>query len=277
VSRATDALQARAEILKLAGILGRDPGSLDYLETLPVADLRALRAQIIEVLWGADGAAMDKLAAASKLLPAGLNATISERALGPVITAQLAARLEPSRAVDVAGKLTTAFVADVATELDPRRTSAVIAGIPPRRIGEITGELCQRGEHVTMGQFVGHLSDEALRCALAAMDNAALLRIGFVLEDKQGLDRLVSFLSEGRIEDIVATAAEQDLWLEALDLLAHLSVSPRRRFIDSAKALDEQDLERLVATVVEHELWEEAELIAATDPELRARLSAARD
>jgi hypothetical protein len=102
-----------------------------------------------------------------------------------------AGRLEPSRAVAVAGKLSTDFLADVAVELDPRRTSAVIAGIPARRIGAITAELVRRAEYVTMGQFVGHLGDEALRAALDEMSDADVLRVGFVLEDKGGLDRLV--------------------------------------------------------------------------------------
>jgi hypothetical protein len=276
MSRATDAVQARAEILKLGQMLDRDPASLDYLQAVPLRDLRELRAQITDVLWSADGAFVGKVAAAAKLLPATLSATIGERAFGAVFCAQLAARLEPSRAVDVATKLPTPFLADVAVALDPRRTSAVIAGIPADRIAEITAELVRRGEYVTMGQFVGHLNDDALRAAVGVMDDAVLLQVGFVLEDKAGLDRLVALLPDGRMDGIIAAAAEENLWLEALDLLAHLAAGQRRQIIASAGALDEETLERIIATVVEHELWEEAELIAAADPGLQARLGAAR-
>jgi hypothetical protein len=276
MSQATDALQARAEIRKLARMLGRGPEALAYLEGVPLADLRALRGQITDVLWDADGAAIDKVAAAAKLLPSAVSATISERAFGPVLTAQLAGRLEPSRAVDVAGKLSTDFLGDVAVELDPRRTSAVIAGIPARRIGQITAELVRCTEYVTMGQFVGHLGDEALRAALDEMSDADVLRVGFVLEDKDGLDRLVGLLPAGRMDGIIAAAAEEDLWIEALDLLAHLSPAQRRRIVKSAASLAATVLEDIVATVVEHELWEEAQLIAAVDPELEARLGLAR-
>ncbi|HEX8976934.1 MAG TPA: hypothetical protein VF781_10515 [Solirubrobacteraceae bacterium] len=276
MSGATEAVQARAEILKLARALNRDAGTLHYLEGVAADDLRAFRHQVIEALWSADGAAMGKLAAASKLLPAGVNATISERALGPVITAQLAARLDPARAIDVAAKLSTPFLADVAVALDPRRTSAVIAGMPPHRIGEITAELVRRGEYVTMGQFVGHLSDEAIRAALGAMDNAELLQIGFVLEDKARLDRLLALLPPGRLDGIITAAVEQDLWLEALDLLAHLSAARRRRIIATARSFQEETLDRIVAAVIEHELWEEAQLIAEADPGLQVRLGLAR-
>ncbi len=274
MSRAADAVQARAEILKLARMLDRDPASLDYLQTVPLNDLRELRDQITDVLWNAGGGFIGKVAAAAKLLPASLSATIGERAFGAVFCAQLAARLEPSRAIDVAAKLPTPFLADVAVALDPRRTSAVIAGIPADRIAEITAELVRRGEYVTMGQFVGHLDDDALKAAVAVMDNAVLLRVGFVLDDKAGLDRLVALLPAGRMDGIIHDAAEQNLWLEALDLLAHLGADQRRQILDSPNALDEETLERIVACVVEHELWEEAELIAAADPGLQARLGA---
>jgi hypothetical protein len=276
MSRSIDALQARAEIRKLSRMLGRESAGLDYLEAVPLADLRALRGQITDVLWNADGTAIDKVAAAAKLIPSAISAAISERAFGPLLSAQLAGRLEPSRAVAVAGKLSTDFLADVAVELDPRRTSAVIAGIPARRIGAITAELVRRAEYVTMGQFVGHLGDEALRAALDEMSDADVLRVGFVLEDKGGLDRLVGLLSAGRMDGIIAAAAEEDLWIEALDLLAHLSPAHRRRIVKSATSLEATVLDRIVVTVVEHELWEEAELIAAVDPELEARLGVAR-
>jgi hypothetical protein len=276
VSRATETLQAHAEVLKLARMLERDPDSLAYLEAVPIADLRALRGQITDLLWGADSGFIDKLAAAAKLLPTAVSATISERALGPLLSAQLAARLEPARAIDVASKLPTPFLAEIAIALDPRRTQAVIAGMPPRRIGEITAALIGGEEYVTMGQFVGHLDDEAIRAALNRMSNGALLRIGFVLEDKDRVERLVALLPEGRIEGILAAAAEHDLWLEALDLLSRLGAERRRHILESASGLDAATVEQIVATVVEHELWDEAGLIAAGDPALEARLLAAR-
>jgi hypothetical protein len=44
VRAATEAVQARAEILKLARLLRREPDELAYLETVPLDDLQALRA-----------------------------------------------------------------------------------------------------------------------------------------------------------------------------------------------------------------------------------------
>ena len=273
MSRMTQSLQARAEILKLARILQRDPDSLAYLESLEPEDLRALRDQATEVLWSADSGFLNRVAAASKLLPAGLSATISERAFGPVLTSRLAGRLEPKRAVEVAARLSTGFLADVAIELDPRQASDVIARIPPRRVAEITRELVSRGEYVTMGRFVGHLGDDAVKAALGEMDNPALLRIGFVLEDKSRLERLVGLLAAGRVNGLVAAAAEADLWLEALDLLGHLSARRRREIVDRALKLDPAALEKLVDAVIEHDLWAEVAVIAERDAALQAMLA----
>jgi hypothetical protein len=71
-----------------------------------------------------------------------------------------------------------------------QRASEVIAGIPGARISEITSELAQRQEYVTMGRFVGHLSEEALDAALRALDDEALVRTVFVTEDRLPFDEL---------------------------------------------------------------------------------------
>jgi hypothetical protein len=273
VSAATEAVQARAEILKLARLLQREPDELAYLEAVPLDDLEALREQTTEVMWQANGAALGRLAAASKLLPAALTATISERAFGPLLSARMAGLLEPERAVDVATKLPIPFLADVAILLDPRRATALIALIPPDQTADVTRELVRRGEYVTLGRFVGHLGDEAITAAVAVMDDATLLRVGFVLEDKDRLEWLVGLLPTERLGRVVEAAAEHGLWLEALDLLGHLSPAQRLGIVTRAPDLDRAAIEAILATVVEYELWQEVLEIAEQDEALQDRLA----
>ena len=166
----SEAADVHAEILKLARLLSRDPADLVYLADAQPADLRRMREQVTDVLFDADGHALGRLAAASKLLPAGLLALLAERAFGPVLAARIAGMLEPSRLIDVAAKLPAMFLADAATHIDPRRASAVIAGIPPAHLAEVTRELARRGEFETIGRFVGHLDTESTAAALEAMD-----------------------------------------------------------------------------------------------------------
>ncbi len=120
------ALAARAELLKLARLLNRDPDQLSYLEVVAADDLKAFREQLTEVLFASSSKTLIRLAVASKLLPTGVVATIAQRAFGPLLAARVAGLLDPGRAVDVAAKLPPDFLADVAIELDP----------PPRQQGD---------------------------------------------------------------------------------------------------------------------------------------------
>ncbi len=247
--------EAQAEVLKLARLLHRDAGSLAYLESLPLEDLVELRSQITDVLFSANRRTLTRLAAASKLLPAGVIATIAQRAFGPVLAANIAGLLEPSRAVDVAGKLPPEFVADIAVELDPRRATEVIAQIPPEQIAAVSRELIARQEYVTMGRFVGHLPDPSIRAALAVIDDVALLRVGFVLEQKGRIDHLVGLLDADRHEGLIDAAGE-DLWPQALDLLSHLGASRQRKLAEIAIAKGDGVLESLVQAAEQHDMWD---------------------
>ncbi len=273
MSRAAELLQAHAEVTKLARLLGREPGDLAYLERVAPEDLRALRDSITETLYDAHGSALGRLAAASRVLPSGLTATIGQRAFGPLLSARLAGLLETDKAVDVATKLPPPFLADVAVELDPRRASDLIASIAPALIGQVTAELVARREYVTMGRFVGHLSDEAIAAAVATMDDEAVLQVAFVLEDKSQLSRLFAKLPKGRSGGIVAAAATDGLWLEALDLLNHLHKRQRKEMVLAALALDEPAREAILDTIIAHDLTEEARLIAEHDDTIEERLA----
>ncbi len=221
-------MSSRAEILKLARLLQRDPDSLAYLEGVPESDLRELRELVTERLFSANGQALSRLAAASKLLPTGLVATIGQRAFGPLLCARVAGLLEPSRAADVAGRLPTPFLADVAIELDPRRAHEVIGQIPAARVAEVAGELGARGEYVTLGRFVGHVTPNALSAALGRLSDEDVVRTAFVLEDKDGLDDLAGLLGDERLERLVEVAQrDPELEEEGRDLLGRLSEERR--------------------------------------------------
>jgi hypothetical protein len=220
----------QAEILKLSRLLEREPASLEYLRDVPPAELRRLREGITDRLFDAHGAALGRLAAASRLLPIGVLAMIAERAFGPVVAALIAGLIEPARAIEVAGKLPTAFLADVAVHLDPRRASEVIAGIAPGRIAEVTRELAERSEYVTIGRFVGQLSPDSTVAAVEAMDAATVLQVTFVAEDKDRLDDLIGVLDEDRMQELLDVADRAGLWDELLDLLGRLSEPRRSRY-----------------------------------------------
>jgi hypothetical protein len=276
MSRAAEALQGQAEVMKLARLLQREPDSLAYLEPLPAEDLRELRERVTEALFDAHTGSLRRLAAASRLLPIGLSASMGESVFGPLLSARLTGLLDPRRAAEMASKLPAPFLADVAVEMDPRRASDLIARIPAAQIAQITSELMSRGEYVTMGRFVGHLSDDTIGEALAAMDDRSLLGVVFVLEDKAQLPGLVALLPEHRVAGVIQAAADNDLWVEALDLLDHLARPQRARMVAAMLQLEPAALDSLVTAVVAHDLWEEVLPIAEHDPAVRAALAARR-
>jgi hypothetical protein len=276
MSRAAELLQGHAEVMKLARLLGREPEQLAYLQSMEPSDLRALRDGVTETLHDANGSSLGRLAAASRLLPAGLTATIGQRAFGPLLSARLAGLLEPQKAVDVAGKLPPPFLADVAVELDPRRASDLIANIAPALIGQVTAELVARREYVTMGRFVGHLSDDSIAAALAHMDDEAVLQTAFVIEDRSQLSRLFAKLPKGRPAGVIRAAAAAGLWLEALDLLNHLHKRQRKEMVLAALALHERAREAILDTIIAHDLTDEVRLIAEHDDSIEERLAERR-
>lgn len=224
----SEALDRRREILTIARLLGLDAGELAYLEEVPAADLCRLRDDVTARLFDAGAGAFDRLAASSRLLPTGLVATLSERVFGPVISARIAGRLEPERAVELAAKLPVSFLADIASELDPRRAHDVLAGIPEHLVAAVGRELTARGEWVVMGRFVAHLPEQSLDAAVAHMDGGDLLEIALVLEDKAGtLPDIVERLGPDRLAEMVALAEASGLADEAVDLLPYLTPEQR--------------------------------------------------
>lgn len=222
MTRATieENLQLRAEILKLARLLGRPPEEFGYLQARPGGEVRQLREQVTELLFDSHLGRLGRLAAASRLLPVALVAQMGEKAFGPVLSARITGLLDPDKAVEVAARLPDAFLADVAVELDPRRASQVIARIPPQRIRAISAELVARGEYVTMGRFVDHLPDKSIQAALDVSEPADTFQIALVLEDQERLGHLAELLGPERLGQVLTAAEQAGLGAEARELLA---------------------------------------------------------
>ncbi len=251
-------LAQRAEVLKLARLLGSKPEQLEYLHKLDAPLIRKLRQQATASLFDADRKAFQKVAAASKLLPAPITALIAEKALGPLLCAKIAGLLQPERAVEIARRLHTRYLADVCLELDPRSARDVLEAMPVDRIVEVSRELARRKEYITMGRFVDSLTDDAIEATMDDLrDDEALLRIGFFVEDAARLSSIIDLLSPERLRNIVQVAAEGEgeLWPEALALINSVDEPQRRLMADLAAALDDAAVGRMIAVTQAQGLW----------------------
>ncbi|WP_020667862.1 hypothetical protein [Amycolatopsis nigrescens] len=220
-------LEGQAEVLKLARVLGTDPAALGYLEKVGTDDLRRFREQVTGVLFDANLVVLQRMAAASKLLPAPVLAKIAERTFGPMLCARIAGLVDVSRGVDVAKRLSPRFLADVAAELDPRRASGIIVRIPRPTVLAVARELVGREDWITIGRFVGHLPDETVTGCLAEIHDIALLQVAFVLDNKERLEHVLGLLPSDRLAGVLRAAGEHDLWPAALDLLVHVGDARR--------------------------------------------------
>jgi hypothetical protein len=268
-------LNTEVEIVKLARLVGCEADDLGYLRHVDPQELRDLREQVTVVMFDADRQMLQRVASASRLIPSKLAAVVGERAFGPLLSARLTGLLEPSRAVDVAAKLPTPFLADLTVALDPRRASRVIAEIPPKQIAQITRVLAEREEYIAMGGCVGHLSEAALRAAIAVVDDETLLRTAFVVESKGSLGALVATLETERLESIIATANEAGLWVEALDVLRYVDERQRGELGDIAAGQADEVLDGMVKTAQKELLWDDVlPVTRAMSPGSRARFAA---
>ncbi|MEA2264424.1 MAG: hypothetical protein QOE27_7, partial [Solirubrobacteraceae bacterium] len=68
----TGQLSASVEIVKLARLVGAEPEDLDYLEQVDAPDIRDLREQVTVVMFDADRQMLQRVAAATRLIPAKL-------------------------------------------------------------------------------------------------------------------------------------------------------------------------------------------------------------
>ncbi|MGH8445749.1 MAG: hypothetical protein ACREVL_10810 [Solimonas sp.] len=259
-------LRTRAEIQRLARLLGVATERLAYLEKIDVTALRQLRERATGMLYDADREHLQRIAAAPRLVPAAVTALIAEKSLGPLLCARIAGVLPSDTALDIAKRLPDGFLADVCIELDPRRARAVVENMPVPRSVSISLELARRGEYVTMGRFVDILTLEALAATIVALrDDAVLLKVAFFAEDRPRMNKIIDKLPAARFGGIIdASLAEGgELWPEALSLIAELEPRWRRKFGELALTRDAASIERIIRVSDAQGLW--ASLLPVAD------------
>ena len=251
----TETLEARAEVAKLARLLGVEVAEIAYMEKVGAEGLAEFRAQLVDSFYGDSDSGLQRFASVGNLLPAKVIAMLTREAVGPVLAARIAGLVDPKQAVAIVAKLPIKFVTDIAVEIDPRRIEPVLGAMPRTTIAAISGELIKRKEYVTMGQFIAFLDQDTLAGTFAKMSDADLLQIAFVTEDKDRLYLAVEMLSDARVKRTMLLAGRDGMWAEALDLLRHMDDSQYFRLIDIASKLDAKTQDELVKVTRDDDLW----------------------
>ncbi|MGI5127690.1 hypothetical protein ACQEVB_12835 [Pseudonocardia sp. CA-107938] len=269
-------LEVRAEILKLARVLDRNPEHLLFLTEVPAADIRRLREAAHEHLFNGERARFRRIAAATKLLPTRVVTAVAEKAFAPVFLARIAGEMPTDRAIEIAQRMNTGLLADVTLELDPRAVGPILHGMPVAVVRAVALELVRRGEHIAMGLFVGYLSDRAIREVLAALtDEEDLLRIGLFIEARERIPTLVRMLSTQRQRRIVELAQDEakDLWATVVALMAQVDAQTQRTLGDMVADQDDEQLTRLLHRSQDQDLWPGIlPVVIRMSPDKQARL-----
>ncbi len=251
------ALASRAEVLKLARLLGAEAADFAFLETHDALQIRALREQMTAQLYDDGKALLQKVATATKLTPTSISAVIAEKALGPLLCARVASLLAADKAIEIAKRLSAPFLAEVCLHLDPRRTSEIIRGTPVAQVVAVSKILQQQREFVTMARFVDALTPEAIKAVISATpDEEPLLRTAVFAENPALHNELVSYLPSSRLKSLIAKATvDAELWSAALSLMSHLNPQWMAALGQLTSELDDATLARIVDYSQAQDLW----------------------
>ncbi len=268
-------LDTSAELVKLGQLLGVPSAELNFLESLPLPTLIKVRALTTDKLFNDGRKLFQKLASASKLLPAGITASIGEKVFGPMLCARIASEMPYQRAVELADKMTIPFLAKVTLELDPRRVKDIIQNMPIARLRAVATELLAQKHYIIMGGFVGYMLPAQLKVILQDVSTEeALLHIGFFIESKHQLSDIIRLLPKERLNKLIGyLQTHEELWPEALALMVHLEDELKRELGDIAAELGGTVLDDLVGTVQQLDLWQDAlPLFACMSPAAQFKL-----
>jgi hypothetical protein len=216
-------METRAELLKLARVLGIDSGELNFLDGAEPRELRDLRASISDRLLAVDRARFERVVALGRLLPDRVTAAITEHALGSQLSGRAASLLTADELADFAQRLPADFVADVAAVIDLRSVGSLLDRIETDKVVEVTLVLAERQDWVTMGAFGGRIQRDALIQVVGMLDGQALARVGFLMENRSRLDEIQGLLDDEKLQELLIAAGEFGLIPETIDLLADLS------------------------------------------------------
>jgi len=256
-------LASRVEVAKLAHELDADEHTLTFLYDRSPDELRDLRSAVSTALFTRHEDRVKRLASLSKSLPHGITAKIAQIALGPTLSARVAAVMDPADAVRLAKQLDPAFLTDVSEALDPERVQGIVSGLPQDLIVDVGKRLLKRGRHLTLGRFVSVVSVDAALGVVAAAEADDLLQVAIFTEEPSALEAVVRRLSDARLAEVIHAAVAKDAYDYAVTLLLSLSPDSRRRLVTQLDDVATEARDALVAAIARHDAW--AEILPALD------------
>lgn len=258
-----NALLTRAELTKLAHELRVEVHEVEKLATLTRDELAGLRAMVSHALFAPHEHRFGRFAAMSRLVPAGLAAKSAEVALGPFLTARVAAVTEPELAVRMASHISPEFMARMSPHLDPGKIAGILAGLSEETVVDVGRRLVDAHEHVALGRFMSHVP---VGVSLRVVEDAPpleLLRIALLTDDPKALDAVVAELPDERVVEVLEAAAEGGTTDDAVAMQSALSPAILVRVLRLTAGLDVTVRDSLIRSTAANGAW--GQLVGALD------------
>lgn len=247
---------ARIEVQKLAHELQVEPASLDYLQSLPAAELATLRHGVSRAIFAANEHRIKPLGALARRVPPALAARVAKAALGPLLCGRVASVMHPKTAVPLAGHLDAEFLANVTLSLDPAASAAIIAELDDDLVIGVGRRLLENGESMVLARFITVVDTQVVMALAETATGGQLLDVAVYAEDHLRVGELLLLLPDEKLRGVVeATAANPARAEESVALISQLDLESQRRLADIAAALPEAVPEAVVAAIVRMDAW----------------------
>ncbi|WP_067435887.1 hypothetical protein [Nocardioides jensenii] len=251
-------LANRVEIIKLADVLNVADAELSALVEVPPADIKTLRVAVGEAIFHQHESRFRRIAKLAGAVPAPLSARIAQLALSPLLGARVAAVMEPDVAVKLAGHLSSTYLADLATALDPVRAAPILGRIPSATVLEVGRTLVERKEYVALGRFVSVIEADTALGVVRAATGRDLLQVALFAEDLDALDTLVQRIEDERLVEAIRAAHADELYADAVTLVASVSPASQERLVPLITALDASGLNAFARSLHDYDAWDAA-------------------
>lgn len=254
-------LAVQAEIIKLAHMMRVPVEQLNFMQQLPAETLHHYRLALVEQMQGRHRQLFHWLALWVAWLPRWLSVFIVKYWLEPLLVAKVASHLSASRLYRIADKLPAEVLASVAAYLDPRIARELLQLLSTEQIVAVAEVLLMRRDFITMGRFVGMLSDDVVQHVAACItDESDLLEIAFHIESRERMDHLVHVLPAERIQRallIIRDPSKRHVWPKLLALMSNIGYAAKRELGDLAVSQGDDVLYAIIQAAQEDSLWED--------------------
>lgn len=191
----------RAELERLALLLRADLDDVAFLARFDAAALRALRTSVSQQIATENRAAYQRIAVASRLMPARATAAVAMKRMPPRLSAAVVGDMPPEHAADLAAAMRPDYLRQVCRHLSPTAAADVGWRLPDDVLSAVLDELLAHRDAVTMAEVVGTLDDDQIRTCVAAFDDddddmGLLVEMTLGISDAAAVQRLLRVLPQ---------------------------------------------------------------------------------